>query len=92
MPELAINEAIDQTEEQYRQIRDTVYKHCGINLHDGKKELVRSRLAKRLRKYNKTSYAEYLDNVLSNPNGSAFCEFINSLTSNLTWLSGAVSF
>ena len=35
-------------EKEFCLISDLVYEHCGINLHDGKKELVRARLAKRL--------------------------------------------
>ena len=80
----AIQDDVDLSEEQYRQISETVYNHCGINLHDGKKELVRSRLAKLLKRNNQSSYAEYLDSVLADPNGPAFSEFINSLTTNLT--------
>ena len=36
-------------EDEFQQVSDLVYQHCGINLHEGKKELVRARLAKRLR-------------------------------------------
>ena len=37
------------SEREFRKISDMVYEHCGINLHEGKKELVRARLAKLLR-------------------------------------------
>lgn len=84
MLELEVKDDLTLTDEQYQLVSETVYRHCGINLHDGKKELVRSRLAKLIRKSSKTSYAEYLDEVLADPNGPAFCEFINSLTTNLT--------
>ena len=84
MPQLSLIHHDDLTDEQYELVSDTVYKHCGINLQDGKKELVRSRLSKLLRKHHKTSYAEYINEVLADPDGPGFSEFINSLTTNLT--------
>lgn len=72
------------TEEEFQKISDLVYKHCGINLHDGKKELVRSRLAKLLRKKNFTSYSDYLDYVLSDTSGNALSEMTDSISTNLT--------
>lgn len=84
MVQLAVADKTELTDEQYQLVSQTVYRHCGINLHDGKKELVRSRLAKLLRKYNKTSYSEYIEEVLADPDGPVFSEFINSLTTNLT--------
>lgn len=84
MLQLAVEQELTLTEEQYQQISEIVYNHCGINLHDGKKELIRSRLAKLLRKNQMSSYAEYLDRVMKDTEGPAFSEFINSLTTNLT--------
>ena len=54
MSETSTLESLVLSEKDFRAISDMVYKHCGINLHEGKKELVRARLgdnfpAKRLR-------------------------------------------
>jgi chemotaxis protein methyltransferase CheR len=84
MLELAVQNDIKLSDAQYQLVSDTVYRHCGIKLHQGKKELVQSRLAKLVRKNKASSYAEYLDNVMSDLNGPVFSEFINSLTTNLT--------
>ena len=84
MLELAVQNDIKLTDAQYQLVSDTVYRHCGIKLHQGKKELVQSRLAKLVRKHKASSYAEYLDTVMSDLNGPGFSEFINSLTTNLT--------
>lgn len=65
-------------------ISDVVYEHCGINLHDGKKELVRARLSKRIRTLKMNSFAEYLDFALADRNGDEFYEMIDSLSTNLT--------
>lgn len=72
------------TDEQFARICRLVYEHCGINLHEGKKELVRARLAKMLRKYNLKSYDEYIDFVLQDVSGKTFYEMIDQISTNLT--------
>ena len=72
------------SERDFRTITDLVYEHCGIDLHKGKKELVRARLAKLLRKGNFKSVPEYMDYVLADKSGEAFSILINSLSTNLT--------
>jgi chemotaxis protein methyltransferase CheR len=71
-------------EREFRLISDLVYEHCGINLHDGKKELVRARLAKRLREGNFGSFSEYIRYVLDDPTGREFSLLVDSLSTNLT--------
>ena len=71
-------------EQEFRLISDLVYKHCGINLHDGKKELVRARLAKRLREGNFPSFSDYIRYVLEDPTGQEFSILVDSLSTNLT--------
>jgi len=61
-----------------------VYEHCGINLHVGKKELIRARLAKRLRIGNFKSFSDYLKHVLEDKTGKEFSILIDSLSTNLT--------
>ena len=72
------------TDEDFQTISDIVYKHCRINLHTGKKELVRARLAKRLREGNFNSFPEYLKYVLDDKTGREFSNLIDSLSTNLT--------
>jgi chemotaxis protein methyltransferase CheR len=50
-------------EREFQQISALVYEYCGINLHEGKRELVRARLAKRLREGQFASSADYLRHV-----------------------------
>jgi chemotaxis protein methyltransferase CheR len=54
-------------EEDFLRISDFIYKHCGINLHDGKRELVHARLSKRLRNSDFDNFSDYIDYVLDNP-------------------------
>jgi len=72
------------TERDFRKISDLVYEHCGINLHEGKKELVRARLAKRLRLGDFKTFPEYIKHVLADKSGKEFSILIDSLSTNLT--------
>lgn len=72
------------TQNQFQRICQLVYEHCGINLHEGKRELVRSRLVKMLRKYRMNSFDQYIDFVLSDSTESAFSEMIDQISTNLT--------
>lgn len=72
------------TDKDFKDISDIVYKHCGINLHEGKKGLVRSRLTKRLRLYGFDTFPEYLKYIKNDESGKEFTIFIDSLSTNLT--------
>lgn len=72
------------TEAEFRKISDLVYRHCRINLHEGKKQLVRARMVKRVRAGGFGSVSEYLEHVLADQSGNEFAELINSLCTNLT--------
>ncbi len=72
------------SEREFRTISDLVYKHCGINLHAGKKELVRARLAKRLRQLRIRSFSEYIKYAVNDGSGNEFTTLIDALSTNLT--------
>jgi chemotaxis protein methyltransferase CheR len=80
---LALQEVV-LGEREFRRISDLVYEHCGINLHDGKKELVRARLAKRLREGKFRTFSDYIRHVLNDPTGREFSILVDSLSTNLT--------
>lgn len=63
-------------------VKAAIYRKAGIHLADSKKQLVYSRLARRLRLLNIDSFAAYLDYLESTPAEQQ--EFINALTTNLT--------
>ena len=83
--ELSLSNDIELSEKDFRRVSDVIYDHCGINLHDGKKSLVRARLAKRLRESRFTSFGEYIDYVLSDNGRTEFYKFVDSLSTNLTY-------
>jgi chemotaxis protein methyltransferase CheR len=72
------------TEGEFRLVSELVYRHCGIDLHEGKRDLVRARLAKRVRSSGAASIAEYLESVRSDPTGREFGHLIDAISTNLT--------
>lgn len=81
---LLLTQDIELSESDFRKISRLVYEHCGINLHEGKKELVRARLAKRLREGSYRSFKQYMTHVLNDPSGREFSILVDSLSTNLT--------
>jgi len=49
------------SERQFKELRELVYHACGINLHNGKRQLLQARLSKRLRRTGIKSVQKYLD-------------------------------
>jgi chemotaxis protein methyltransferase CheR len=72
------------TDAEFTQISDMVYKHCGINLHEGKKELVQARIARQMRTGGFKTAGQYIDSVLSDSSGDKFSDLIDALSTNLT--------
>ncbi len=70
-------------EQDFVKVRDMVYDACGIVLGEHKREMVYSRLARRIRHYQFTDFATYLS-FLENNKEQEFEEFLNSVTTNLT--------
>ena len=72
------------TEADFRFISQTVYDECGIVLSIQKKDMVYSRLARRLRVLKLASFSSYLSYLEQNK-ATEFVEFINAITTNLTY-------
>jgi len=69
----------------YERISRLVYEQCGINLHEGKKELVKARLGKRLREGNFQSFGDYYRYVTTDDGTAELISMIDSLSTNLTY-------
>lgn len=69
----------------FQQFSRLVYDQCGINLHDGKKALLQARLNKRLRLTGIGSYEDYFNTITSPGNTPEFINFIDSVSTNLTY-------
>ncbi|MBU0752726.1 MAG: chemotaxis protein CheR [Gammaproteobacteria bacterium] len=72
------------TDEDFERVRKLIYERAGISLAPIKRDMVYSRLARRLRALNLDSFSVYLAFLVS-PKGEDEWElFVNSLTTNLT--------
>lgn len=71
------------TENDFEHIRKLIYDHAGINLSVAKKDLVYSRLGRRLRAHKLKHFSDYID-LLDSKENAEWEAFINALTTNLT--------
>ncbi len=69
----------------FERISRLVYEQCGINLHEGKKELVKARLGKRLREGNFKTFGDYYHYVTTDEGTDELISMIDSLSTNLTY-------
>ncbi len=68
----------------FHKIRSLVFDLCGIDLHEGKKELVKARLGKRLREGRFKSFKDYFQYVMTDEGADELIAMIDSLSTNLT--------
>lgn len=71
------------TDKDFESVRQLIYNHAGISLNTSKKDMVYSRLARRLRATGLNSFREYLSLLESNDHDE-WQAFTNALTTNLT--------
>jgi chemotaxis protein methyltransferase CheR len=73
----------DFTDHDFKRICKQIYEHAGIKLSDVKRDMVYSRVSRRLRAIGLTSFHEYLA-LLETDNKGEREAFVNALTTNLT--------
>jgi chemotaxis protein methyltransferase CheR len=71
------------SDREFEEIRRLVREHTGISLAESKRELVYSRLVRRLRRLSLRTFAEYLE-LLGRGERAELEEFSNAITTNLT--------
>jgi len=72
---------------EFRRLRELLYETCGIRLREGKEELVRSRLGRRVADAGAPTFAAYLDRVENDAAQRHFAELgelVDALTTNQT--------
>jgi chemotaxis protein methyltransferase CheR len=72
------------TDAEYQTIANFVHKESGINLLDGKKELVRARLSKRINQLNFKDFKTYFKYVMGDTTGDELVFLLDALATNLT--------
>lgn len=83
----AIDHEFSFSRADFDRVRQLIYKHAGISLHDGKHAMVYSRLSRRLRDTGHRSFTSYLQWLEASTGPQAdqeWQEFVNCLTTNLT--------
>jgi len=78
-------QSVDLTDAEFEKISRLVYDQCGINLTDGKKELVKARLGKRIRTGQFKSFRDYYQYVLDDPSGQELLCLLDSISTNFTF-------
>jgi chemotaxis protein methyltransferase CheR len=74
----------DISDHNFRRFSKLIHENCGINLHDGKKELVRARLGKRMRQIGCNSFNKYFRIVKNDETGEELVKMLNAVSTNLT--------
>jgi chemotaxis protein methyltransferase CheR len=75
---------LELSDREYQTIAEFVHKASGINLLDGKKELVRARLIKRINQLEFKDFKSYFRFVTSDASGDELVFLLDALATNLT--------
>jgi hypothetical protein len=78
------NAEFEFSDQDFQQIRRVINQVAGISLADGKRELVYSRLSRRLRQLGLRRFEDYCELLESGNDPAELSEFVNALTTNLT--------
>jgi chemotaxis protein methyltransferase CheR len=77
---------LELTERDYQNFREFIYQKSGINLHEGKKELLKARLMKYLRHSGFRSIGEYYKYLVQNDDTGEECvNLLDTVSTNLTY-------
>ncbi len=80
----AVNSEFPFTDYDFARIRTLIHRHAGIALGEHKRQMVYSRVSRRLRQLQLPDFASYLALIEAGQGGDERQVFINSLTTNLT--------
>ena len=78
----AVEKEFEFSDRDFEEIRRLIHEHAGISLHPGKRHMVYSRVARRLRALQLVRFETYLGRLKDDPD--EWQQFVNSLTTNLT--------
>jgi len=76
--------SVDLSDAQFNKVARLVKSLCGIDLREGKMELVKARLAKRLRRLGLQCFDQYLDYVRNDSSGAELTAMLDALSTNKT--------
>lgn len=70
------------SDRDFERVREMAHEACGLSLHQGKRALVSSRLARLVRREGFDSFSGYVNLLSQRRNGDEFIDFIDALTTN----------
>ncbi len=80
-----VNGSLQISDTEFQKFRDLVYQRAGINLHQGKKQLVQARLSKVLRQEGLHSFHDYYELVLNDKTGNKLVDLLDRISTNHTY-------
>lgn len=83
-PQLNAFHPVEMTDADFGRISRLVYEVCGINLTDGKKELLKARLGKVIRKGSFPSFRDYYEHVVQDSSGEELIRLLDAVSTNFT--------
>ncbi len=83
-PSISVERQFDFRDADFSRVRKMIHAYAGISLGTHKREMVYSRLARRLRALGMQDFGSYLDQLENEPNAAEWEDFVNALTTNLT--------
>lgn len=81
---IPVDRQFDFRDADFTRVRKMIYERAGISLGTHKREMVYSRLARRLRALRLQDFGSYLDRLENVPEAAEWEDFVNALTTNLT--------
>jgi chemotaxis protein methyltransferase CheR len=85
LPKVEYTREFPFSDADFDRIRKLIYKEAGISLNTSKKDMVYGRLVRRIRELKLVGFSEYLNFLESFQGKHEFEQFVNALTTNLTF-------
>jgi chemotaxis protein methyltransferase CheR len=78
------SKGLEISDAQYTKLSHLIYELCGITLGQGKRELLKARLMKRIRATGCRDIRHYMDRLKNDPDGQELIAFLDVITTNKT--------
>jgi chemotaxis protein methyltransferase CheR len=85
LPKIEFNREFAFSDTDFDRIRQLIYKEAGISLNPSKKDMVYGRLVRRIRDLKLPNFSSYVDYLHTSSGRREFEQFVNALTTNLTF-------
>ncbi len=85
LPKFELKREFGFSDQDFERIRALIHKEAGIALNPTKKDMVYGRLVRRIRELKLPTFAAYIDFLQSIAGKREFEQFVNALTTNLTF-------